>query len=62
MGVISKSGTWFSYGDIRLGQGREKARQFLKENRDMTEEMAGVITKAASVVAPKSSAGFSGEE
>jgi recombination protein RecA len=31
-GVIQKSGAWFAYGDERLGQGRENAKQFLKEN------------------------------
>src|SRR5690606_5595076 len=30
--IINKSGAWFSYGDIRLGQGRENAKQFLLEN------------------------------
>ena len=46
-GIISKTGTWFSYGDIRLGQGRENARQFLRENRDLTGEIAEVLRKAA---------------
>jgi len=34
-GVIDKSGSWFSYGDQRIGQGRENTRQFLKENADI---------------------------
>ena len=34
-GVIEKSGSWFSHGSNRLGQGREKARQFLQENKDI---------------------------
>ena len=34
-GVIDKSGTWFSYGDERLGQGRENARMFLSEHPEM---------------------------
>ncbi len=37
--VAEKSGSWFSYGKIRLGQGRDKARLFLEENPDMLEEM-----------------------
>jgi recombination protein RecA len=41
--VLEKSGTWFSFGDTRLGQGRENAREFLKENKDLTEEIAGKI-------------------
>jgi recombination protein RecA len=34
-GVVQKSGAWFAYGDERLGQGRENAKQFLKENDDV---------------------------
>ncbi len=34
-GVIEKSGAWFSYGDERIGQGRENAKQFLKDNPDV---------------------------
>jgi recombination protein RecA len=34
-GVVEKSGSWFSYGDERIGQGRENAKQFLKDNRDV---------------------------
>ncbi len=32
-GIVEKSGAWFSYGDERIGQGRENAKQFLKENQ-----------------------------
>ncbi|HHJ52637.1 MAG TPA: recombinase RecA [Caldithrix abyssi] len=37
--IVQKSGTWFSYGDLRLGQGRENAKRFLKENQDVFEEI-----------------------
>ncbi|NLX71147.1 MAG: recombinase RecA [Clostridiales bacterium] len=37
--IISKSGSWYSYGDIRLGQGRENARLYLKENLDLAHEI-----------------------
>jgi recombination protein RecA len=37
--LVTKSGTWFSYGDVRLGQGRENARQFLKENPEAAAEL-----------------------
>jgi recombination protein RecA len=33
--VINKSGAWFSYGDVRLGQGRENAKAFLQENPEL---------------------------
>ncbi|MFN2382601.1 MAG: DNA recombination/repair protein RecA, partial [Guyparkeria sp.] len=37
--VIDKSGAWYSYGDLRLGQGKENARQFLLENPDVMAEV-----------------------
>ena len=37
--VIQKSGAWFAYGDERLGQGRENAKQFLKENNEVRERI-----------------------
>ncbi len=38
--IIQKSGTWFSYNETRLGQGRENAKRFLKENKELLEEVA----------------------
>ena len=38
-GVIAKSGTWYSYGDMRLGQGKENVREFLKNNQELTFEI-----------------------
>lgn len=46
MEIVQKSGTWFSYGKDRLGQGREKARDFLKENRAMALEIEGKIRQS----------------
>ena len=37
--IIQKSGAWFSYGDIRLGQGRENAKQYLKDNEEIALEI-----------------------
>ena len=42
-GIIDKSGTWFSYGDIRLGQGRENARGFLRDNREVSEDIENQV-------------------
>ncbi|MEQ8197786.1 MAG: recombinase RecA [Clostridiaceae bacterium] len=41
--IIQKSGAWFSYGDVRLGQGRENAKQFLKENPELSLEIENKI-------------------
>jgi len=41
--IVQKSGSWFSYNDIRLGQGRENAKQFLKENENILEEIENQI-------------------
>jgi recombination protein RecA len=47
-GVIAKQGAWFSYGETRLGQGRENVKVFLKENPDLlTEIRNGVIVEVA---------------
>ncbi|MBQ2191814.1 MAG: recombinase RecA [Clostridia bacterium] len=37
--LINKTGAWFSYGDIRIGQGRENARAFLKDNPEVAQEI-----------------------
>jgi recombination protein RecA len=38
-GIVEKSGAWYSYGELRLGQGKESARQFLSENEDVAVEI-----------------------
>ena len=44
--VVDKSGAWFSFGDIRLGQGREASKSFLADNADLFEEVKrGVLAK-----------------
>ncbi len=53
-GVVDKSGSWYSYGEEKLGQGKEKARSFLEENPDMAEEIEMAILKEkAPVLAEK---------
>ncbi len=37
--LVTRTGTWFRYGEMQLGQGREKAREFLRENPKLTEEL-----------------------
>ena len=45
-GIIEKSGSWFSYGDERIGQGRENAKNFLRENKDRAWEIEDKIRAA----------------
>ena len=37
--IVNKSGAWYSYGDMRLGQGRENAKDFLRQNPELCEEI-----------------------
>ena len=45
--IVDKSGAWFSYGDLRLGQGRENVRDFLKQNPELLEEIANKVRQHA---------------
>lgn len=49
-GLVEKSGAWYSYNSTRIGQGRENARQFLKENPDMALEIENTIRANAGLV------------
>jgi recombination protein RecA len=51
--VVDKSGSWFSYGDMRLGQGRENAKQFLADNPDLMAEVEAKVRKALGMGAPE---------
>src|SRR5271167_794738 len=50
-GVVEKSGAWFSYNGQRIGQGRENAKQFLKENKEVAAEIDRAIRSNAGIVA-----------
>ncbi|MEE1555563.1 MAG: DNA recombination/repair protein RecA, partial [Alphaproteobacteria bacterium] len=50
-GVVDKSGSWFSYGDQRIGQGRENVKQFLAENIDMADEIERKVRANAGLIA-----------
>ncbi|HEY0159306.1 MAG TPA: recombinase RecA [Thermoanaerobaculia bacterium] len=51
--IIEKSGSWFSYGDVRLGQGRENAKLFIKENTDLSGEIEGKVRRLLGIGGPE---------
>ncbi|QQR72367.1 MAG: recombinase RecA [Holophagales bacterium] len=51
--AVIKSGAWFAYGDVRLGQGRENAKQFLRDNPELTDELETKMRKALGLPALK---------
>ncbi len=51
--IVEKSGSWFSYKGERIGQGRENARQFLKENKDIAARIEAEVRKAVGLVPPE---------
>ena len=61
---VTKSGAWYSYGDVRLGQGRENAKQFLRDNPDLADEIESKIRENMGLppMAKKASAAGDGDE
>jgi recombination protein RecA len=54
-GVLEKSGTWISFGGERMGQGRENARVFLRENKDIRDKLENVLRKKLEIPMPGNS-------
>ena len=51
--IVSKTGAWFNYGDLRLGQGREQSKEFLKANQDVAQKLETEIRgKVATIDVP----------
>ena len=50
LGMIQKSGTWYSYGDERLGQGRENAKLYLKENPEFMSMLENEVRKKLGLI------------
>jgi recombination protein RecA len=50
--VVEKSGAWLNYGEMRLGQGRENAKKFLAENKDLCEQIKNKILIAKGLANP----------
>jgi recombination protein RecA len=66
LGIIKKAGTWFSYGETRLGQGRERARDYILENPEMMAtidaEVRAKIAEAQTVVSVDKPVGAAAED
>ena len=61
-GLVEKSGAWFSYDSVRIGQGRENAKIFLKENPEMADRLEKAIRTRVEVVAEEMMAGPSEDD
>jgi recombination protein RecA len=60
--LIARTGAWFRYGDLQLGQGKEKTRQHLKDNPQLAQELKAKILAAGAPVSTKSAASASSDE
>jgi recombination protein RecA len=49
LGVVKKSGAWYSYGETRLGQGRDQAKKFLQENPELAQEIEKRVREVAKI-------------
>ena len=52
-GIVEKSGSWFSYNSQRLGQGRENAKTFLRDNPDLAREIETSLRQNAGLIAER---------
>jgi recombination protein RecA len=59
--LVEKSGAWISYGEMRLGQGRENAKQFLRDNPALVEEISRKVLEKRGLVAPAEANGQAAE-
>ncbi len=50
--IIEKHGSWYSYGDVRLGQGRENTKEFLQQNEELEQEIEKAVLEQAIVKTP----------
>ena len=48
LGIVEKRGSFFSYGDVRIGQGRENSKEFLRQNPALADEIETIIRQRAS--------------
>jgi recombination protein RecA len=56
LGIVEKSGAWYSFGEERIGQGRENVRRFLSENQDIRDQIASMVMEKTGLKAVKQKA------
>lgn len=61
LGIVNKSGAWFSYGDIRLGQGRENTKEYFNQNPELAKEVEEKIRLSREKMEEEKNAGQTGE-
>ena len=61
-GIVEKSGSWFSYDSIRIGQGRENAKTYLKEHSDVCDRLEAAIRGKTDEVAEEMMTGPDAED
>jgi len=53
LGIVEKSGAWYSFGEERIGQGRENVKRFLSENQDIRDQIASIVMEKTGLKALK---------
>lgn len=61
-GLVEKSGSWFSYDSVRIGQGRENAKNYLRDNPDMADRLERAIRQRTEKVAEEMMTGPDAED
>jgi recombination protein RecA len=56
LGIVEKSGAWYSFGEERIGQGRENVKRFLSENQDIRDQIASIVMEKTGLKALKEKA------
>jgi recombination protein RecA len=60
--IVEKMGSWYSWGDIKLGQGRENAKQYLRENPDVRDKLEDLLRDKMGLAMPVTSEGEGASE
>ncbi|MCP4668715.1 MAG: DNA recombination/repair protein RecA, partial [Deltaproteobacteria bacterium] len=62
LGIVEKSGAWYSFGEERIGQGRQNVKAFLAENKDIMDKIGDLVQEKTGLRAVKEKGGNDEEE